>query len=267
MNVEALVREHYRVDDIEGVVLNALRRTGADIDALRVEDLGGLDQLHAGSTTATESLLEALDLAPDAKLLDVGCGLGGPARLAAARYGCSVVGIDLSPDFIAAAGSLTERLDMTSKVSFEVGSATELPFEDGSFTRAMLNHVGMNIAEKARVFAEVRRVLDVVGLFGLHEQMRFGDGELPYPLPWAVDSSSSFVETRSRYAELLAEAGFVVEREEDRTAANAASSAPAPGQLGLGDLFGPVFKERLDNTIVAIQNGMLHGVLMVARAV
>ncbi len=194
MNTERVVRDHYSGDDLESVALGALRRVGVDVDALRVEDLAGLDQFHAGFVPATEHLLDALALTPDTALLDVGSGVGGPARLAAARHGCRVTGIDLSPDFVDLARKLTDRVGLTDLVTFDVGSATALPYDDGSFSRAMLNHVGMNIAAKDRVFAEVRRVLEPDGLFAVYEQMRVGDGDLTYPMPWADDETSSFVE-------------------------------------------------------------------------
>jgi MPBQ/MSBQ methyltransferase len=264
---EDLVRGHYGGGDLEAVVMGALRGAGVDVDALRIENLAGLDQLHAGFGPATEHLLLSLALAPGITLLDVGCGVGGPARMAAARNGCRVTGIDLSPDFVDLARSLTERLGLTSQVSYDVGSATDLPYGEGSFARAMLNHVGMNIADKARVFGEVRRVLEPGGLFAVYEQMRTGDGELVYPLPWAEDETSSFVDTRQRYRELLETSGFTVEHDEDRTAANAAGGPPAPGALSPGDLFGPGFGERLGNNIAAAMAGTLSAVLMVARAV
>ncbi|MGV3758996.1 MAG: SAM-dependent methyltransferase, partial [Actinomycetota bacterium] len=226
MDAEDLVRGHYRGDDLEGVVLTALRDAGVDVDALRIEDLAGLDQLHAGFAPATEHLLDTLDLAPGTTLLDVGCGVGGPSRTAAARHGSRVTGIDLSPDFVDLARRLTQRLGLSDQVTHDLGSATDLPYEDASFERAMLIHVGMNIADKGTVFAEVRRVLEPGERFAVYEQMRLGDGELVYPLPWADDASSSFVETRDRYASLLEGAGFVVEHEEDRTAANAAAGPP-----------------------------------------
>ena len=266
MDAEDLVRGHYRGDDLEGVVLAALRDAGVDVDGLRAEDLAGLDQLHAGFGRATEHLLDALDLGPGATLLDVGCGVGGPSRMAAVRHGCRVRGIDLSPDFVDLARRLTERVGLSARVSHDLGSATDLPYEDGSFARAMLIHVGMNIADKATVFAEVRRVLEPGGRFAVYEQMRIGDGDLVYPLPWAEDEASSFVETRDRYAELLEGAGFVVEHEEDRTAANAAAGPPPPGALSPGTLFGPGFGERLGNNIAAAMAGTLGAVLMVARA-
>ncbi|MEZ5171392.1 MAG: class I SAM-dependent methyltransferase [Acidimicrobiia bacterium] len=266
MDADDVVRDYYGGDDLEGVVFDALRTAGVDIDALRVENLAGLDQLHAGFGPATEYLLDHLDLTPGTALLDVGCGVGGPARMAAAKHGCRVTGIDLSPDFVALARLLTQRLGLSDQVTFDVGSATDMPYTEGSFARAMLNHAGMNIADKAQVFAEVRRVLEPGGLFAVYEQMRVGDGEIVYPLPWADDETSSFVETRQRYAELLTDAGFTIEHDEDRTSANAAGGPPAPGALTPSDLFGPGFEERLGNNIAAALAGALGAVLMVARA-
>jgi ubiquinone/menaquinone biosynthesis C-methylase UbiE len=224
-----------------------------------------LDQLHAGAVPATEYMLDALELAPGMRLLDVGSGVGGPARVAGARYGCQVTGIDLSPDFVELARNLTERVGLTGHVTFDVGSATDLPYEDDSFDRAMLNHVGMNIADKAGVFAEVRRVLKPNALFAVFEQMRIGDGELAYPMPWAEDASSSFVERRERYAELLQDAGFSIERDEDRMAAVVATGPPEPGALTPGDLFGEGFGERIGNNLAASFAGILIPALIVAK--
>lgn len=266
MTEEDVVRGHYSRDDLETVVLDALRRVGVDVDALRVEDLAGLDQLHAGFLPATEHLLDALELTAGTSLLDVGSGVGGPARVAAERHGCPVTGIDLSPDFVELARTLTARVGLADLVTFDVGSATSMPYRDGSFSRAMLNHVGMNIAEKDRVFAEVRRVLEPGGRFAVYEQMRTGEGDLTYPLPWADDETSSFVETRERYGDLLRAAGFGIEVDEDRTAAVAAAGPPPPGSLTPADLFGPGFVERIVNNFTATGAGILGTVLIVARA-
>jgi len=267
MDTDRLVREHYSRDDLEGVVVAALHRVGVDVDAVRVEDLAGLDQLHAGSIAATEYVLDALDLTAGLRVLDVGSGVGGPARLVAARHGCHVTGIDLSPDFVAVARRLTEWVGLTALVTFDVGSATALSYEDSTFDRAMLNHVGMNIADKSGVFAEVRRVLAPGSFFAVYEQMRTRDGELSYPLPWADNEQSSFVESREQYTKLLSSAGFVVERDEDRTAALASAGPPAPGSLTPSDLFGVGFAERVGNNLAATRAGILSPVLIVARAV
>lgn len=267
MDVDDLVRGHYSDDDLEAVVIGALRSAGFDVDALRIEDLAGLDQLHAGFATATEHVLHSLALTPGITLLDVGCGVGGPARMAADRHGCHVTGIDLTPDLVNLARSLTDRLRLTSQVTFDVGSAIDLPYPDGSFSRAMLNHVGMNIADKALLFAEVRRVLEPGGLFAVYDQMRTGDGELVYPLPWADDEAASFVETRQHYTELLVSAGFRVDHDEDRTAAIFAGGPPSPGALSPRDLFGPAFEQQVGNNVAAFLTGTLSAVLMVACAI
>lgn len=261
-----IVRGHYGRQGLEGVVFKALAAAGADVDALRMEDLGGLDQLHAGFGPASEHVLDQLDLGEGTALLDVGCGIGGPARMAAVRHGCRVTGIDISPDLVGLARTLTERLGLSGQVTFDLGSATDMPYADGTFARAMLNHAGMNIADKAQVFAEVRRCLEPGGLFAVYEQMRVGEGDITYPLPWADDEASSFVETSERYVELLTGAGFVVEHQEDRTAANAAAGPPAPGALTPAVLFGPGFGERIGNNIAAAMAGTLGAVLIVVRA-
>lgn len=266
MDAQDVVRDHYSGDDLEGVVLAGLAAEGVDVDALRVDDLVGLDQLHAGFGPATAHLLDNLDLEPGAALLDVGSGVGGPARMAAIRNGCVVTGIDLSPDFVGLARSLTERVGLRSRVSFDVGSATDMPYGEASFDRAMLNHAGMNIADKALVFSEVHRVLRPGGLFAVYEQMRIGDGDLTFPMPWADREDSSFVETSQRYREMLGDAGFTIEHDEDRTGANAAGGPPAPGTMNLGYLFTTGFAERIGNNIAAARAGTLGAVLMVARA-
>jgi hypothetical protein len=139
-----------------------------------------------------------------------------------------------------------------------------MPYDDGAFTRAMLNHVGMNIEAKDRVFAEVRRVLEPDGRFAVYEQMRVGGGDLTFPMPWAEDASSSFVETRERYRELLEAAGFRIESDVDRTAA--AAGPPQPGVLTPAPVFGPGFVERIGTNIAATMAGTLAPILIIARA-
>jgi MPBQ/MSBQ methyltransferase len=264
MEVADLVRGHYGGDDLEGAILRALAGAGVDTDRLTVADLAPVDQLHAGFLPATAYLLEQLELGPTSRLLDVGCGIGGPARVAASTYGCATVGVDLAPDFIRTGQALTDRIGLAATVEHHVGSGEALEFGDGSFDRAMIIHVGMNIPDKQAVFAEVHRVLRPGGLFGVYEQMRVGDGEPTYPLPWAEDERSSFVESPETYGELLQRTGFTVESTENRTAAVA---RPPDGQrLSPEAVFGPQFAERIGNNIAAARAGILAPVVILARA-
>ncbi|MFE6234664.1 SAM-dependent methyltransferase [Cellulosimicrobium sp. NPDC057862] len=255
------VRQHYAGKDLSARLLAA---AGAGDGPVTVDALSPYDQLHAGGAAATSALLDLLGLAPGVSLLDVGCGLGGPARLAASRHGCHVTGVDLSPDFVDAARELTARAGLAGLVTFALGDGDRLPCDDASHDRAMLVHVGMNVPDKAALFAEVHRVVRPGGPFGLYEQMRVGPGDLPFPMPWAVDAATSFVETPDAYTDALTTAGFDVLRIDDRRAALAA--AGGPGQDGLVVVFGQEFVTRISNNVAATRTGLLAPVVVLARA-
>ena len=176
----------------------------------------------------------------------MGSGLGGPARLFARQYGCSVIGLDLTPEYVSVAARLTELVGLQDRAEFRVGSALELPFAGSSFDRATLLHVGMNIPDKERLCREVYRVLKPGGLLGVYDVMRTGEEEIEFPVPWAATKATSFVETPQRYREALESAGFEVISERDRRETGAeffrqmkariAASGPPP--LGLHVLMG-----------------------------
>lgn len=266
MDVDDLVRSHYGGGDLEEVIFDGLREAGIDTDALTVEDLSGVDQLHAGFLPATRYLLEQLALTPEVRLLDVGCGIGGPARVAAATYACPVVGVDLSPDFVRVAQLLTDRVGLAELVKHRIAAGDRIDLADGSFDRAMMVHVGMNIPDKTAVFTEVHRVLRPGAIFGLFEQMQVGEAAPPYPLPWAEDERSSFLCSPAEYTDALETAGFTIVRTEDRTMATAMpTDGPAP-RLSPAAVFGPQFIERIRNNIAATRAGDLAPVLVLARA-
>ena len=266
MEVADLVRSHYGGADLERLIFDGLRGAGIDLEQLSIDDLAAVDQLHAGFLPATRYLLDQLDLSTSTRLLDVGCGIGGPARVAAATYRCPVVGVDLSPDFIRVAQLLTERVGLHSLVEHQVAAGDGIDFPDSSFDRAMMVHVGMNIPDKAAVFTEVRRVLRPGATFGLFEQMKLSEQPPTYPLPWAEDERSSFVATPEDYVRDLEGAGFTVDRTEDRTAATAGPPGGGPPRLSPAAVFGPRFVERIQNNIAATRTGILAPVLMLATA-
>jgi MPBQ/MSBQ methyltransferase len=261
-----LVNDHYARSELTETILAALAEHGIDIDHLTVQDLYPVDQLHAGFAAATEYVVGRLGLGPDADLLDIGCGIGGPSRLAATTTSARVTGIDLSSDFVGAARRLTERVGLADRVSHEIAAALAMPFEDDTFDAAMMIHVGMNMPDKTAVFTEVHRVLRPGSRFAVLEQMRVGPGDLPYPMPWGDDERSSFVETAEQYAAHLTAAGFAVEDVEDRTAATVAVSPGGPAGLSPQIVFGPEFEKRIANNIAGTRSGILGAVLVLARA-
>jgi SAM-dependent methyltransferase len=177
-------------------------------------------------------------------------------------------------EFVEAAEALTRRCGLAGLVSFRQGSALAMPFPDGAFDAATLIHVGMNIADKAALFAEVRRVLKPGARFGVYDVMRMVEGDLPYPMPWAATPETSFVETSETYRRLLREAGFTVEVEHDRGAlalrlireARERAAARGPSPLGPQLLMGPTAPQRVANVMAAVERGLIAPVEMVARA-
>ncbi|MGK9169184.1 methyltransferase domain-containing protein [Inquilinus limosus] len=274
METEQAVARHYGRSGIEQAVIEALRASGKDVDRLVPGDLSGADEFHLGWYAATAELAQDLGLGPDLHVLEVGCGIGGPARHFAAAHGCRVTGIDLTAEFIEAAEALTRRCGLAGLVSFRQGSALATPFPDAGFDAATLIHVGMNIADKAALFAEVRRVLKPGGRFGVYDVMRAGQGDLRYPMPWAATTETSFVEPPETYRRLLGEAGFAIEAEHDRSALAltlgremrervAIQGAPP---LGLHILMGPATPERMGNVMAALECGLIAPMEMGARA-
>ncbi len=263
-NIHDLVSGHYGRSDLAAHIVAALASAGADPGNLTVADLAQVDQLHAGFATATRFLVDRLELSPESRLLDVGSGIGGPARLAAST-GALVSGVDLTPELVEAATELTERVGLAHRVTFRLADGQSLPFPDAEFEAAMMVHVGMNVPDKRAVFDEVRRVLVHGGRFGLYEQMRINDGPLPFPEPWADDARSSFVETPEDYVRCLEAAGFTVHTIEDRTPA-VIGPPPGPSELGPAVVFGAEFAERLGNNLEATKSRVLAPVVILARA-
>ncbi len=275
MTIEQQVADHYGRRGLESAILEALAKSGKDPEHLTPLDLAGADEFHLGWRPATVELARDLELAAGDHVLDIGSGIGGPARYVAEAHGCKVTGIDLTDDFVQTANGLTRRCGLSDKVDFRQASALALPFDDASFDAATLIHVGMNIADKAGLFAEARRVLKAGGRFGIYDIMRLGEGDIPYPMPWAETAATSFVEDPGTYRELLSGSGFAIYDQKDRTELalslardmrdRVARDGPPP--LGLHLLMGPATPQRLGNVMSAVQGGILGPVQILARAV
>jgi SAM-dependent methyltransferase len=209
--------KHYGTGDLSARVADALRRCGLGEGTLRVDALAPLDQFHVGGAAATASLAACLSPAPGARLLDIGCGLGGPARYMASVHGCDVTGIDLSQPFVDVATMLTERSGLSATVRHLCADATDLPFAPRSFDLAWTQHVAMNIADRAALYAGIWRVLRPGGLFALYDIVAVS-GEAPrFPVPWASDPANSFLLTADATRAALEAAGFIVRDWADAT--------------------------------------------------
>jgi ubiquinone/menaquinone biosynthesis C-methylase UbiE len=197
--------------------LDALAAAGKDIDALTVEDLAPMDQFHGGGKQATERLARLAGLKPETRVLDVGGGLGGPARTLAAQFGCRVTVVDLTESYVLAGEQLTRQLSLQDRVTHRLGHALELAAEDAAFDVVWTQNSGMNVPEKGRLYAGFQRVLRAGGLLALQEPMA-GPVQPPiYPVMWARDAAGSFLRTPAEMRTAIERAGFVVRAWDDLT--------------------------------------------------
>ena len=214
---EDRVAAHYGRGGLAEALDAALETAGLTANRLLPGDLAPVDEFHMGGRTTTRELVDAMGLSSSMHVLDVGCGLGGPARHVAADVGCRVTGLDLVDEYVDVARHLSHRCGLHNQVEFRQGSALELPFEDGSFDAAFTQHACMNIEDKARVYSEVHRVLRPGAAFGVFDAMRGPGGPPRFPVPWAEFADTSFLATPAATSETLVTAGFDVHSVADRT--------------------------------------------------
>jgi ubiquinone/menaquinone biosynthesis C-methylase UbiE len=258
------VRAHYHATGLTQRLKTALMAFGPEERRLAPQQLAALDQFHTRGLAATAELAKLAEISADTSVLDVGSGVGGPARFLAATCGCRVTGVDLSEPFVEAARYLTERTGQSGHVSFKTGSALELPFDDARFDVALLQHVAMNIHDRARLYVEIRRVLKPNGRLATFDVVSTG-GEPQYPLPWARTPATSFLLTAAATREAIESAGFrTLAWQDDTDAAKTwfaqLREAGPPPSPNLGTVMGPDFTQLAANLGRSLAEGRL-GVL------
>jgi len=216
MSDEKSVSEHYLHGDLFEAIQTGITRLGKTIDSVTIEDLAPVDEFHIGGRVATDNFIGQLNFSEQSHVLDVGCGLGGASRFVADKYNNHVTGIDLSQEYIETGKTLCAWVKLDKHVTLRQGSALSMPFQDETFDGGYMMHVGMNIADKAQLFAQIYRVLRPGSTFGVYDVMRHKDGELAYPVPWAAEGNASELATPDQYKQALGDAGFEVTKENNR---------------------------------------------------
>ncbi|MCP5028665.1 MAG: methyltransferase domain-containing protein [Actinomycetia bacterium] len=275
MSLDSHIAEHYAGEGLLGAIEVGLQALGKSRESVTVRDLGPVDEFHIGGRAATAALCERLGFSADSELLDIGSGIGGTARFLASTIGCRVTGIDLTPNYVDVARSLSAWTGLSERVVFEVGSALDMPFDDNSFDGATQLHVGMNIPGKEALFAEVHRVLRPGGQIGVYDVMRVSEGDITFPVPWASGPSTNFVADVATYRSALEAAGFEILAEENRAefaleffkALGGRSAEDGPAPFGLQLIIGADTPQKIGNMVGGIAAGVLAPVEMIARKV
>jgi SAM-dependent methyltransferase len=229
------VSQHYSSGKLMERLRAVLAAEGIDPDRPTVEQLAPFDHFHGRGLEATEQAANLVSAKPTGHVLDVGSGIGGPARYFAHRFGCRVTGIDLTDEFCEVARVLTRAVGLADKIAFEQGNALAMPFPDASFDGAYSLNVSMNIADKAGLYREIHRVLKPGAWFVLAEVAQGPAGEPTYPTPWAKTAETSFLATPEATRQSLAHAGFAVVRSRDTAADAAAFTARARAMIERGE--------------------------------
>jgi SAM-dependent methyltransferase len=264
-----LVRGQYSTGLSRGNIEQALVAADKGIEHLTPGDLALLEDFHTMGRIATSQLVELISITSDTRVLDAGSGIGGTARFVADRFGCYVTAVDLTEEYCETCDWLNRLVGLDNQVSVRQADITDLPFADATFDVVLSQHVQMNVADKARLYSEARRVLVSGGRLALWDITIGGHGELDYPLPWATGPEVSHLVTPEQLKSSIESAGFEIEFWNDLTD-QAASTMRAllalpPNPLGL-HAFVADFAAKARNLTAGLADGRLRAIQGVARA-
>lgn len=211
------INSYYSPNDLYNKIVEGLEKLGVDLSQVTLDDLQPVDEFHIRGDTATKELIKLSGFTPDLHILDVGCGIGGSTRRLSHETSCRVTGIDLSDEYIDTAGRLTQLLNMQERVKFHACSALELPFDDNFFDGVWSLQMNMNVDDKLSWLTETYRVLKPGGRAVLYEVCGNKNTPLYFPVPWAQDSSMSFLVPPESFRDVISSAGFEITVWNDKT--------------------------------------------------
>ena len=253
-NLNKTIENHYLKEDLFEDIIGRLEEQGVNLDKVQRVHISGVDEFHVRGAIVSKELASSIDM-KGLHVLDVGCGLGGPCRMLADEYDCISTGIDLSNEYIRTATKLSKLVKLDDKTSFIKGDAVNLPFEDNTFDVVWTQHVQMNIPDKNKFYSEIKRVLKKNGHLLYYDIFKKGDIEVTYPMPWASNSSQSFLFSLENKNQILSNLGFSKVQTENQTKKGvdffetlvAKLKEVGPPKMGLNVLMGETTKQKLVN--------------------
>jgi sarcosine/dimethylglycine N-methyltransferase len=267
--LQARVRAQYAATGLVDRVRQALAAVAPESAVLTPEQLAALDQFHTRGLAATVELAEAMALQAGDRVLDLGCGLGGPARVLASRFGVRVTGVDLSPPYIEMGRHLNERCGLETSVDLMIGDALAPPVGETRFDAVVMQHVAMNVEDRQSLYGASFGVLRPGGQLAIYDVV-CGDGELIFPVPWSREPTTSHLLSADETAKSIEVAGFKIELWQDETekalswfAQVASRGGPPSPHLGL--VIGSDFPIVAGNLARNVREGRVRIVMALAR--
>lgn len=212
------INQQYGQEALDQQLLTALHKAGMAEEALTPKALAAFENIHIKGRQGTIELAQLAGLQAGMRVLDIGCGIGGPARTLATEFGCQVTGLDLTEAYIQAAQLLTKGVGLSGQVTFRQGDALDMPFADASFDVVWTQHITMNIADKQTLFQQIHRVLKPGGILASHEVLAGPNQPPHYPVVWANDATISFLATPQTLKNIVQQSGFIENAWQDDSA-------------------------------------------------
>ena len=258
--IEKLIESQYTTSGLYEEIIKRLTEQDIDLKNVTRKNIGVVDEFHIRGAAVTRELVNEINF-EGLKVLDVGCGIGGPSRLLADEFNCNVSGIDLSNEFIRTAQKLSELVKTNGSTNFTQGSALNLPYGDATFDMILTQHVQMNIEDKKKFYSEISRVLKSGGRFIYYDIFNINNRDVQYPVPWAVVKEASFLGSISNMENILENLGFSQVETKNQTEAGIAFftkmiekiKATGPPKLGLNVLLGPTTKLRITHSLEGLK--------------
>lgn len=262
------ISSHYGSLDLIASITAAAKSAGMSLRELTRDHLRALDEFHTRGRRATQLMGEQLGLIDGMTVLDIGCGIGGPARTLAAEFGCLVTGIDIVKSYCATAAWLTNFLGLNRTVRFVAGNAADLPFVDESYDVVLSQHVLMNIPNKASLVREIHRVLRRRGQYAFFEVCTEASQQPYFPVPWANHANIHFPISADEFRRILADRFCVIQWQDvteesllwfrKTIAVRQARSAESEPVLGLHLVMGPTAAAKMSNMVRNLEQGRIR---------